>query len=163
MVKVVNYPKFLLVTTLSAIVFFSFQYVQPDVDESKILELEGQQVRVTHSVDQVFYGRYQGEKDGYLLLNEDGTGEYSYDIQMPVKNCDTGVISFEWGFIIDEFNQIVRFERDYGFSYPVIYKCFGNNCFQGCKKTFLLDFILDRKSDRLEVSSSDDWIKRKNE
>jgi len=162
MVIMTKNPVVLVFFVLHVFFFFPIQQVQTDLIESKIFEIEGQQVEVTHIVDQVFYGRYQGGKEGYLLLKEDGTGEYAYDIHIPAKNCSSEIIRFEWGFIVDENNQIVRFERDYGFSYPVIYKCSGDNCFQGCKKTFLVDYILDKRSETLEVSSSDDWVKLKN-
>lgn len=128
----------------------------------RIFDLNGQHVRVTHKAETDFYGRYKGAKSGYLLLREDGTGEYLYDITVPAEGCKSGVIEFEWGFLVDENDEIVRFERDYGFSYPIIYKCTGDNCFQSCRVDFLVDYIMDKKGRYLEVSSSDDWIKEKN-
>lgn len=131
----------------------------PAASYVKTFELNGRNVKVTHNVDEVFYGRYQGDKEGYLLLNRDGSGEYRYDVQFPAENCEAGIIQLEWGFLLDEDNQVVRFERDYGFSYPVILKCTGRTCFQGCRVKFMVDYILDKKEGKLEVSSSDDWEK----
>ena len=137
----------------------SFNQEDPSANRMKIFDLKGQRVKVTHHVEARFYGRYEGEKEGYLLLNRDGTGEYLYDIQIPSKDCGTGVIKIEWGFLLDEQDQVVRFERDYGFSYPVILKCTGLVCFQGCRVNYIVDYILDKNQGRLEVSSSDDWEK----
>lgn len=137
----------------------SFQPDDPSGPQSKEFELNGRMVRVTHQVDPVFYGRYQGEKEGYLLLRKDGTGEYLYDIQYPARDCEPGIINFEWGFLLDENKQVVRFERSYGYSYPVVLYCSGKNCFQGCRVEYMVDYILDKKQGKLEVSSSDDWEK----
>lgn len=139
---------------------FSFVQTQPLV-QYRIFELNGRRVKVTHLADPHFYGRYQGAKGGYLLLSENGTGEYRYDIVFPATGCDSGIIQFEWGFLVDENDSIVRFEREYGFSYPIIYKCTGKNCFQGCRVSYLVDYIMDKKGEILEVSSSDDWVKVK--
>ena len=128
----------------------------------KIFTIGGDEVNVTHMVDTAFYGRYEGDKDGYLLLNPDGTGIYEYDIfGFPKAGCEKGEIDMEWGFLIDENNQIVKYERDYGYSYPIIYTCTGPTCFQGCSRTYLVDFILDKNDGKLIVSSSDDWGKNK--
>lgn len=139
----------------------SGQAEKPASSRIRIFDLNGRQVRVTNVADPNFYGRYQGGKEGYLLLREDGTGEYLYDIAVPAEGCREGVIEFEWGFLVDENEQIVRFERDYGFSYPIIYKCTGENCFQSCRVRYLVDYIMDKKWGTLEVSSSDDWVKEK--
>jgi hypothetical protein len=150
-------------TTLSLLpllwLLFSFQTDDPAGPQVKEFALNGRTVKVTHQVEQVFYGKYQGEKAGYLLLDKDGTGEYLYDIQYPARDCATGIIHFEWGFLLDENNQVVRFERDYGYSYPVILYCTGENCFQSCRVEYMVEYILDKKQGRLEVSSSDDWVK----
>ncbi|MBR9999073.1 MAG: hypothetical protein KFF73_08885 [Cyclobacteriaceae bacterium] len=137
----------------------SSQAGHPVTEKVKIFELNGRMVKVTHQANPDFYGKYQGEKGGYLLLGKDGSGEYLYDIQIPEKGCRSGVIHFEWGFIIDENDEILRFERNYGYSYPVVLKCTGDYCFQGCRVRHMVDYILDKKSGALEVSSSDDWIK----
>lgn len=131
-------------------------------NSEKIFIVNGDEVKVTHKVAKAFYGRYEGDKSGYLLLNPDGTGIYEYDIfGFEQPGCETGKIDMEWGFLIDENNQIVKFKRDYGFSYPIIYSCIGPTCFQGCSRTYLVDFILDKNDERLIVSSSDDWEKNK--
>jgi hypothetical protein len=134
------------------------QVYEPDI---KFFDINGKMVKVTHRVDSFFYGRYEGAKGGYLLLNKDGSGEYLYDIMIPSINCEPGVIPFNWGFILDENNRIVHFERDYGFSYPVIFFCTEEKCFQGCRINFMIDYILEKGNGVLEVSSSDDWVKMK--
>jgi len=131
----------------------------PVAGEPKEFDLNGRKVKVTHQVDPGFYGRYSGTKSGFLLLKEDGTGEYQYDVQFPAQGCEPGAIKFDWGMLLNEKNEIVRFERDYGFSYPIILVCTGNNCFQGCRVKYMVDYILDKKQGKLEVSSSDDWEK----
>src|SRR5690606_26505131 len=109
-------------------------------------------------VDEKFYGLYKGRKSGYLKLNKDGTGSYMYDYQafLP-ENCAEGAISFNWGFVLDEKLEIVKFERSYGYSYPIIYSCSGANSFQGCRTTSMVDYLLVYKNGNITVSSSDDW------
>ena len=145
--------------------FYSFFIVcciinQPDHKQEhfKYFQLNGQAVKGTHYVEKKFYGEYSGRKEGYLLLREDGTGEYLYDLNMSTEECGHGPISFDWGFLVDDNNEIVNFKRDYGLSYPVLLKCTGKPCFQLCRKEFMVDYILE-KNDILMVSSSDDWIK----
>ena len=134
----------------------------PEQINEKYFDISGKQVKVTHDADDSFYGRYQGNKEGYLLLRKDGTGEYRYDIHVSGKSsCLEGTIEFEWGFILDETNGVVRFEREYGYSYPIVYRATGERSFQGCQKEYLVDYILDKKNGRLAVSSSDDWEKLK--
>ena len=128
----------------------------------KIFTIGSDDVKVTHKVEEAFYGKYEGDKSGYLQLNSDGTGIYEYDIfGFEQPGCKKGKIDMEWGFLVDENNQIVKFIRDYGFSYPIIYSCTGSSCFQGCSRTYLVDFILDKNDGRLLISSSDDWEKSK--
>ena len=119
-------------------------------------------MKTTFQVGVEFYGTYKGRKDGYLTLNSDGTGAYRYDYQafLP-ENCEEGEIAFDWGFILDEKGEIVKFERSYGYSYPIIYSCTGLNSFQGCTQTSLVDYLLVYKDGSITVSSSDDWKKIK--
>ncbi|MFC2125580.1 hypothetical protein ACFLU5_12285 [Bacteroidota bacterium] len=147
---------------------FSFVYLllsnQLFVDhpeyETKVLLIDGQEVVVTHQVDSKFIGRYSGSKAGYLLLNMDGTGIYVHDEPgIMKKDCTPGAIDFEWGFLISDQGEIVKFDRPYGFSYPVIYKATGDIQFQGCSKSFLIDYILVKKNGVITISSSSDWIK----
>ncbi len=156
----IRVPVIILFLTL-LLTLSSMQIETQSTGKIRIFELNGRWVRVTYQADPNFYGKYQGAKDGYLLLREDGTGEYLYDMEIPAVDCQSGIIEFEWGFLVDENEEIVRFERDYGFSYPVIYKCTGDNCFQGCRVRYLVDYIMDKKGDILEISSSDDWVKVK--
>lgn len=128
----------------------------------RIFWVDNNQIRVTSAVDEEFYGLYKGKKNGYLLLNRDGTGEYKYDIfGVAQEGCKEGTITFEWGCPVDSSNKTVRYRKSYGYSYPVILKCSGEICFQGCSKEYLLEFILDKNDGRLHVSSSDDWVKSK--
>ncbi len=124
--------------------------------------IDGEKVRVTCEADEMFLGLYQGAKKGYLSLKKDGTGEYKYDIFGVAKSeCKEDVIRFEWGFPLDKNNKKVIFRKPYGYSYPIIFKCTGEVCFQGCSKQYIIDFILDKNDGKLHVSSSDDWKKVK--
>jgi hypothetical protein len=129
----------------------------PDV---KIFHIDGKDVKVTHKVDGKFYGRYSGHQGGFLLLNTDGTGEYLNDyFGYAQASCKPGPISLSWGFLVDENNNIVRFKRDYGYSYPVVYLSSGEISFQGCRKKYLVDYLMVRPDGTIGVSSSDDWEK----
>ena len=131
-------------------------------DNIKDFWINGEKVRVTNDADEMFLGMYKGQKSGYLSLKEDGTGEYKYDIfGIAEEGCKEGVIQLEWGFPLDKDNKKVRFKKPYGFSYPIIFKCTGDVCFQGCSKQYIIDFILDKNDGKLHVSSSDDWKKGK--
>ncbi len=144
-----------LLFVLSILLLMAFQ---PSERERK-LEFEGSMVSTTYAVDHKFYGKYQGSKQGYLLLNTDGTGVYNYDYKGLSKQCNSELIELKWGFLLDENKEIVRFDRPYGFSYPVIYNCSGENAFQGCTKRAMIDYILVYKNGTITVSSSDDWKK----
>lgn len=123
------------------------------------LEFNGSKVNTTFDIDAKFYGKYQGSKQGFLQLNSDGSGQYNYDYSGLSKSCSSEVIEFDWGFVVDENNEIVRFERPYGYSYPIIYNCSGDNAFQGCTKRTMVDYILVYDNGTITVSSSDDWKK----
>jgi len=140
-----------------------FYYSMPgDIENTRVFEIEGEQIRVTYDVDEMFFGLYEGRKSGYLSLNKDGTGEYKYDIfGISRSDCKEDVILFEWGVPVDRNNEKVKFKKPYGYSYPVIFKCIGETCFQGCSKQYIIEFILDKNDGKLHVSSSDDWQKSK--
>ncbi len=126
----------------------------------RVLEYNGSEVKTTFAVDKKFIGRYQGHKTGYLLLNADGTGIYKYDVYgFRRGKCDGGEVHFIWGFVLDEKGEIVKFERPYGFSYPIIYMSTGNTSFQDCEKKSMVDYIMVRRDGTIAVSSSDDWLK----
>lgn len=128
--------------------------------ETKILQVNGQEIVVTHHVDSIFIGRYSGSKSGYLFLNIDGTGIYQHDESgIMKKNCPSGAIDFEWGFLLNDEGELVSFERPYGLSYPVIYVVTGNKQFQGCSKSYLVDYIMVKKNGVIAISSSSDWVK----
>ena len=140
-----------------AVLFLQAGKVTPDV---KVFHLDGKDVKVTHQVEAKFYGRYSGQQGGYLILNKDGSGEYLNDYFGYAKpSCQAGPISFSWGFLVDEKNNVVRFKRDYGYSYPVVYVSTGENSFQGCRKKYLVDYLMVRTDGTIAVSSSDDWEK----
>lgn len=127
----------------------------------RLMHFEGKEIRTTYATDKKFLGKYEGKKSGYLLLKEDGTGEYSYDIfGIAPLGCKPGVIIFEWGFLLDQNNEVVRNERDYGYSYPILLRSTGDISFQGCSKKVFLDFLLEYNNGELHVSSSDDWVKK---
>ena len=130
----------------------------------KIRELEhnGTQVLTTYSISSKFIGEYSGSKGGFLQLDENGNGVYRYDYPGLSPECQSETIEFKWGFILDETGDVLKLKRSYGFSYPILYRCSGQNAFQGCTKRSMLDFILVYNDGTLTVSSSDDWIKRAN-
>lgn len=144
---------------LFLIVFFSFK--SKDGGQTRFLTHNEKKVETTFKVDKKFYGLYKGRKGGFLKLNEDGTGTYLYDYQafLP-EDCPGGEISFDWGFILDERGEIVRFARSYGYSYPIIYSCNSANSFQACRTTSMVDYLLVYKDGSITVSSSDDWEKQ---
>ncbi|QSE96953.1 hypothetical protein [Fulvivirga lutea] len=129
-------------------------------NDFRIMEYNGSEVRTTFDVDSKFYGTYKGRKSGYLELKQDGTGIYHYDVfGFAPASCKKQPIQIEWGFLIDENDKVVQFTREYGMSYPILFKSTGETKFQGCQKEVLLDFIMEYKSGQLGVSSSDDWTK----
>ncbi len=129
-------------------------------DKIRMISYNGSSVKTTFDVPAHFYGTYKGLKTGYLTLNEDGTGEYRYDVfGFGTPSCKEEVIRIEWGFLIGEEDSLVTFEREYGLSYPMLMKSTGATQFQGCRKEVMLDFIMEYKDGRLGVSSSDDWEK----
>ena len=128
-------------------------------DGVRQLDFNGKQVKTTFQIDEMFYGKYAGSKKGFLLLSPDGSGIYNYDYSGLSKNCSSEQIEINWGFLVDEYGEVVRFERPYGFSYPIIYNCSGDNAFQGCTKRTMVDYVLVYKDGTITISSSDDWEK----
>ncbi len=126
----------------------------------RMLVHNGSEVKTTFAVDPKFIGRYKGSKEGFLLLNSDGTGVYKYDIYGFRKGkCKGGEVQFIWGFILDDKGKVLKFDRSYGYSYPVIYVSTGDTGFQDCEKKSMVDYLLVRKDGSIAVSSSDDWVK----
>lgn len=130
-------------------------------DKVRVIKYEGQDINTTYDVSANFLGEYKGRKSGYLLLNEDGTGLYKYDMfGFAPTSCKNQPIQIEWGFMIDKSNEILKFDREYGYSYPILLRSVGETSFKGCRDEVLLDFILEYKDGSLGVSSSDDWKKQ---
>ena len=127
------------------------------------LEYNGAMVKTTFDVEHKFIGKYTGSKKGFLELNHDGNGVYQYDYSGLSPDCPGETIEFKWGFIVDEQGEILKFERSYGYSYPIIYNCSGENAFQGCTKRTMIDYILEYDNGTITISSSDDWIKKADE
>lgn len=129
-------------------------------EKTRTIYYNGQSVKTTFAVPEQFYGTYAGAKSGYLTLNADGTGMYSYDVfGFAASDCKKDIIKLEWGFLLNEKNEIVSFEREYGLSYPVLMQSTSATSFQGCRKPVMLDFIMVYKDGKIGVSSSDDWVK----
>jgi len=129
-------------------------------DNIRYLTHNGSEVKTSFKVDKKFIGRYKGKKRGFLLLNADGTGVYKYDVYgFSREDCNGGEVRFVWGFIIDEKESIVKFDRPYGFSYPVVFVSSGKTGFQDCKKKSMVDYLMVRKDGSIAVSSSDDWVR----
>ncbi|MEJ2003506.1 MAG: hypothetical protein P8X57_00740 [Cyclobacteriaceae bacterium] len=129
-------------------------------DEVRMIEYNGKPYRTIYNVER-FNGIYKGKKDGYLQLNPDGSGVYVYDIfGVAPASCTKGPISFRYGFLIDDNDSIVRMQRDYGYSYPILLESTGENAFQGCRTRVLLDFLMEYNDGSIGVSSSDDWTRQ---
>lgn len=135
-------------------------WVSPANDKIRYITYRNQEVKTTFDTSAKFIGEYKGKKSGYLILNEDGSGIYNYDIfGFAPESCKKQPITVEWGFMLDENDKILKFEREYGYSYPVLLKSTGTISFKGCRDQVLLDFIMEYKDGSLGVSSSDDWKK----
>jgi hypothetical protein len=128
----------------------------------RVLNIDNQQVRTTFRVDSRFLGIYRGKRQGYLELRPDGSGTYRYDdAAVPgFRDCSPGEISLFWGFILTEDGEPLRFERPYGFSYPIVYIATEGQLFQGCSRTALIDYLLEYRNGSITVSSSDDWVRQ---
>ncbi|MCK5103557.1 MAG: hypothetical protein KAR17_12125 [Cyclobacteriaceae bacterium] len=131
---------------------------EPNI-KNRQLEYNGSTVMTTFEIEDKFYGKYKGRKSGFLLLNNDGSGIYRYDYPEMSPECYGENIEFIWGFIVDDNGEIVKFKRTYGYSYPIIYNCSGENAFQGCSKRTMVDYVLEYDDGTITISSSDDWIK----
>lgn len=124
------------------------------------MEYNGKSYRTTFNVGE-FNGIYSGSKDGYLELKPDGTGTYVYDIfGVAPADCKKGPISLRYGFLLDENDSLVRMERDYGYSYPILLESTGETAFQGCRTRVMLDFLMVYNNGGIGLSSSDDWIRQ---
>lgn len=128
-------------------------------EKKRQLDHNGSKINTTFAIDEKFLGRYEGSKSGYLELDDNGNGVYRYDYSGLGAGCPGEEIRFKWGFILDDSNEVVKLERAYGYSYPIIYNCSGENAFQGCTKRTMVDFILVYKDGTITISSSDDWVK----
>lgn len=130
-------------------------------DKQRIISYRGRDYLTTWQVPENFIGRYQGRKGGYLLLRADGTGEYKYDVfGLAPADCPRQPITLIWGFLLDEQGELVRRQRDYGYSYPLLLQSTGRTSFQGCRQPVMMDYLLD-KGEYLHIASSDDWRKAK--
>ena len=138
----------------------SFTFLVSGSDE-KIRELEynGTLIQTTYDIEHKFIGKYIGAKNGYLELDKDGNGIYRYDYAGLSRDCPGDQIELKWGFILDDSGEVLKLKKPYGFSYPIIYNCSGENAFQGCTKRSMIDFILVYEDGTITVSSSDDWVK----
>jgi len=145
-------------TIYSLLIIFLFNQADP----VRVFTYHDKEVKTTWKVDALFYGKYSGRKSGYLELKNDGTGIYKYDyFAFALAGCKNIPVKIEWGFLLDENGEIVRHEREYGFSYPILYKSTGEVSFRGCREEMMLDFIMVYKNGTVGVSSSDDWILKK--
>lgn len=142
------------------IVVICLFFVTSATDKTRTINYNGKDVLTTYEVPQKFYGTYTGAKTGYLELNEDGTGTYEYDVfGFAPSSCKKQAIPIIWGFLLDENNEIVSFEREYGLSFPILMQSTGETQFQGCRTPVMLDFIMQYDTGQLGISSSDDWVK----
>jgi hypothetical protein len=127
----------------------------------RMLTVEEQPVATTYKVASRFLGIYRGRKSGFLELRADGSGFYRYDLQGLGKDgCQDGEIPIVWGFIVAEDGSVVRFERPYGYSYPIVYLSTSHKKFQGCSRSAMVDYLLEHRSGMIAVSSSDDWVRQ---
>ena len=79
---------------------------------------------------------------------------------MGPENRKKAPISMDYGFLVDDNNKVIRLKREYGFSYPVLFRSTGSTSFQGCRTPVMLDFLLVYEDGSITVSSSDDWLKQ---
>ncbi|NJN24856.1 MAG: hypothetical protein HC819_02140 [Cyclobacteriaceae bacterium] len=142
-----------------ALIFLFLSLQMSSKEKTRQLQYNGATVMTTFGIDSRFLGKYTGSKKGYLQLNENGEGTYRYDYPGISPECKGENIDFKWGFILDDNGEIVRFKRDYGYSYPVIYNCTSENTFQGCTKNTMVDYVLEYDNGTITISSSDDWVK----
>lgn len=130
-------------------------------DNTRMMQYNGSSVKTTYQVPSQFYGLYKGRKSGYLELKNDGTGTYKYDVfGFAPESCKKVAIDIEWGFLVDEDDEVVSFSREYGDSFPILMKSVSETKFQGCRKEVLLDFIMVYEDGKIGVSSSDNWVKQ---
>lgn len=135
-------------------------WVIPTDQKIRYITYRHKDVKTTFDVPDHFIGEYKGKKSGYLLMNRDGTGIYNYEIfGFAPSTCKKQPITVQWGLMLDENDQILKFEREYGYSYPILLKSTGATSFKGCREEVLLDFIMEYKDGTLGISSSDDWKK----
>ena len=87
---------------MKSLIFASFVFFFSITNEKiRSITYEGQQVKTTFGVPSAFIGEYKGRKSGYLVLNEDGSGVYRYDIfGFAPASCKNEPIAIEWGFIV---------------------------------------------------------------
>jgi len=142
------------------ILFICSLMLQIQSNNVRQLEYNGTTVNTTFEIDDIFYGKYQGNRKGYLQLNRDGSGVYKYDYVGLSKGCPGELIEFNWGFALDENSEIIKAKRPYGYSYPIIYNCSGDNAFRNCTERVMVDYILVYDDGTITVSSSDDWKKK---
>ena len=144
----------------SLILLVPILWAPQDPDPIRMMDYNGKSYRTTYNLAQ-FNGVYKGSKDGYLELKADGTGTYVYDIfGMAQPDCAKEPIQFQYGFLLDEKDSVVRMKREYGYSYPFLMGASGNTSFQGCRTLVMLDFLLVYEDGTIGVSSSDDWLKQ---
>ena len=137
-----------------------FFFTDSGADEKvRKLEYNGVMVETTYKIENKFFGKYQGSKSGFLILDDDGTGIYRYDYSGLSQDCPGEQIELKWGFVLQESGEVLRLKKPYGYSYPIIYNCSGENAFQGCTRRAMVDFILLYDDGTITISSSDDWVK----
>lgn len=142
-----------------SIFLLCYSFLSQPEEKTRQLEYNGSKVMTTFEIAPKFLGTYMGNKSGFLSLESDGEGVYQYDYPGMSPECPGKNIEFQWGFILDENGEVVRFKRTYGYSYPIIYNCSGENAFQGCTKRAMVDYILEYDDGTITISSSDDWVK----
>ncbi|BDD03389.1 hypothetical protein [Aureibacter tunicatorum] len=141
-----------------AIIIVLFLSAFKDASKTRTFNVNGKDVKVLIPNDAQFIGKYKGSKSGFLVLNADGTGEFKYDYAYNENACPDKSFDIEWGLILESDGMPLKFEREYGYSYPVILKSQSGNHFEGCTEKILVDYLLVKK-DGVHVSSSDDWKK----
>jgi hypothetical protein len=145
------------------ILLSTFFLLLKSVDDQKVryITFRDQEVKTTFMADQKYYGIYKGNKRGFLSLEPDGRGEYLYDIfGFAPSSCKPDTIHFNYGFLLNDNDEIVRFEREYGYSIPILYEVTGSTSFQGCSKQVFLDYLMEYPDGTIGVSSSDNWTKK---
>ena len=140
-----------------ALLFIIFITKAQGTIKTKTIKSNGKELELVIPDEDVFFGTYSGRKSGFITLKSDGTGTYKSDFSF--GECKNQSFKIEWGFLKDKQGGVVKIKRGYGYSYPIVYKSLEGKRFKGCTEELFFDYLLQKKNG-IQVSSSDDWLKK---